>query len=74
MWSSSIAIGSEKFIKDVQEKLSARAKGRTVITEGSQNALKEPQASYNVLFGGEKAPLRAENSHFLDINHEISMC
>jgi putative transposase len=74
LWSSSIAVGSENFVKEVQHKLSVRGQGRTLISEGDRSALREPQACYNSFFKDEMGPLRAENSYFLDINVVFSTC
>jgi putative transposase len=74
LWSSSIAVGSENFVKEVQHKLSVRGQGRTLISEGDRSALREPQACYNSFFKDEMGSLRAENSYFLDINVGFSRC
>lgn len=72
LWSESIAVGGEGFVKKIQKQLGSRAGGRSAIMEDKLNALKEPQASYRSLFDGEKDALRPQNSYFLDINAKYS--
>ncbi len=73
LWSESIAIGSEGFIKKIQRQLGLRAKGRSVVSEKEGTALKEASAPYNILFEGKKSTLRPDNSYFFDLNGSNSV-
>ena len=68
LWSESIAIGSEEFIKKIQRQLGIRVKGRSVVSENEGTVLKESSAPYNTLFKGKKSTLRPDNSYSLDLN------
>ncbi len=61
-WSESIAIGSEGFTKNRQQRLGVWAKDRSVISEKEGAALKEAPAPYNTVFEGKKSALRSHNS------------
>ena len=73
LWSESIAVGSEEFVEKIQQQLGARAAGRSVVVEDEGCTLKEAQAPYSSLFEGEMGPLRPKNSHFWDLNIELSV-
>jgi hypothetical protein len=51
-WSESIAVGSERFVRGILEKLQVRAKGRKVVEGVERYQLREPQAAYNSHFVG----------------------
>jgi hypothetical protein len=69
LWSESIAVGSESFIKDIQQKLAGRVKGRLVVTYNGTTALKEPQAPYSILLASQKSTVRLKNTYVLPIRH-----
>jgi putative transposase len=69
IWSESIAVGSERFTKDIQQRLAGRARGRSVVADNGLNVLKEPQEPYDTLFAGQKGIVSAENTYFLRTNH-----
>jgi hypothetical protein len=60
LWSESIAVGSENFIKEIQKKLAGRVEGRLVVTYNGTTALKEPQAPYSTLLAQPKEYCKAE--------------
>jgi hypothetical protein len=65
LWSESIAVGTECFIKNIQDKLAGRAVGCSVVSHNGTTALKEPQSSYNSLSTGKKGLLSHKNTYFL---------
>lgn len=69
LWSESVAIGSEYFIKDIQQKLAGRAQGRSAVSHNGTTVLKEPQAPYSTLFANQKGLLSRKNTYFLPTNH-----
>jgi putative transposase len=62
-WTESIAVDSASFVATTKDKLGFKAKGRRVIGEDGTYELKESPASYNGVFGHEKAPLSPQNEH-----------
>ena len=73
LWSESIAIGSEGFVKRIHQQLGKRGKGRSIASGKEGFALREVSAPYNTFFEGEKRLLRPDNSYFIDINVNNSM-
>jgi REP element-mobilizing transposase RayT len=65
-WSESIALGSERFVQGVLEKLQVRAKGRKVREVGDRYELREPRAAYNAHFTPENGLLRTKNRYYWD--------
>ena len=65
-WSESIAVGSEKFVQGILEKLHVRGKGRNVVEGVEQYQLREPQAAYSAHFVGENGRLSIENGFYWD--------
>ena len=57
-WSESLAVGSEAFAGDVQERLGVPARNRDVWVDGNVAHLKEPSASYRPDFGVINGGLR----------------
>lgn len=68
IWSESIAVGDESFIKDIQQKLASRAQGRSVLSQNNTNTLKELEVPYNGIFAGQKDSLNWENTYLPSIN------
>ena len=63
-WSEGIAVGSERFVRDVLEKLQVRAKGRKVREGDDRYELREREAAYNAHFPCENGLLRIENGFY----------
>ena len=61
-WSDSIAVGTSLFIEQVKTDLGARSLGRKIISNADGHELRESRVSYDGHLGGEKRPLRYENS------------
>lgn len=66
-WTESVAVGDEEFVQDVQRRLGARVKGRSVTQDKDGFKLMESQASYGDFFRPEKGVLRLENRYFWDV-------
>ncbi len=67
-WSESIAVGRKSFVEEVHKKLGYEVKSRKVIHEEESFMIREPVASYNTLFEGKNAPLRAENTYLWNLS------
>ena len=50
LWSDSVAVGSERYVENIQAALGTRAKGRKCQSENDHYILKEPEAAYGVRF------------------------
>ena len=67
-WSDSVAVGDECFIQNIQQELSGRIPGRSIVSENGTTSLQEPQSSYSTLSGGQKGLLNIENSYLLKLS------
>ena len=56
-WTESLAVGGEAFVKEIRETLGAKAGGRSVISDGEQQQLRDLQQPYTTYFAPEKALL-----------------
>jgi hypothetical protein len=65
-WTESIAVGSESFVRDTQEKLGIREIGRKVMGANGCFELREPDTPYEALFRPQNADLRQENTYYWD--------
>lgn len=63
-WSDSIAVGSERFVEEIKERLGMKSRGRVVYQEQERHLLKELMAIYHT--GLEKDLLRLENTYYWD--------
>jgi putative transposase len=70
-WTESIAVGGEEFVKGIKEDLGVKVLGRTTITDGDQNQLREAQQPYKAHFAPEKGLLRQNLSLNWDIYPDI---
>ena len=52
-WTESLAVG-EGFVKEVRDELGIRATGRTIVSDGEQQQLRDVQQPYNGHFDLEK--------------------
>ncbi len=71
-WSTSVAVGGEKFVTRFKELLGARATGRGVTIGKGVSVLREPVVPYNDDFVPEMAHLRTKNLHYWRIYPENS--
>ena len=59
------AVGNEKYVQEVIEKLSSKVKSREMIKDGDSFVLKEPRHSYINNFSGKNVTLCLDNRDFL---------
>ena len=69
-WSTSIAVGGEKFVSTIKGLLGMKATGRRVVHGSGACELREPAPAYSNDFMPENAPLKAENMHCWRIYHD----
>ena len=65
-WSESLAFGSERFVREVKERLGVRAMWREIARANGSYELREPATAYGPIFVAEDAGLRAEKAFFWD--------
>ena len=69
-WSTSIAVGGEKFVSTIKELLGVKGMGRRIVHSRGSSELREPASSYSNDIMPENACLRAENMHYWRIYHD----
>ena len=62
-WTEAIAVGDESFVGLVKRQMKALAIGRRVRPTESGHELKEPCASYNCDFDGEKIDIEGKSAY-----------
>ena len=67
-WSTSIAIGSDRFIEGVKSSLAAKAQHKPDAMYQERNTIKEDFVTYNLHFHSKMRVLRGYNSHDWKIN------
>jgi putative transposase len=65
-WSDAVAVGNQKFLEGIRDKLGITVKDRTIEEDTGISFLKEPGSSYEGVFSIENGALRGENSRFLE--------
>ena len=65
-WSSSIAVGNERFVNTINDSLGMKTKYRTVIKDGEDYLLRDEPSSYTAVFDTKKNALSQENEAELD--------
>jgi|GEM_PF-3475261 len=70
-WTSSIGVGSEEFVKKVKNDLGIRARGRKVVGETDDFALREPGAPYVSLFETGNEDIGLDNGVYWNNYPEI---
>lgn len=66
-WTESVAVGDECFMQNIQQELSGRISGHSVVSENGTASLQEPQSSYGTLLVGQNDFLSVENAYFLHL-------
>jgi len=66
-WSESVAVGDECFVQNIQQELTGRVPGRSIVSENGATSLQEPQSSYNTLLGAQKGLLSGGNAYLLHL-------
>jgi putative transposase len=67
-WTESIAFGSKGFVREMKEKLGAKAMWREIVGANGYYELREPMVPYEADFEPKNDGLRPENSLFWDIS------
>jgi hypothetical protein len=67
-WSESVAIGNERYVQEVKEKLGTKVKSRELLEDSAGFSLRESRSAYNDDFSAENADLS------LDIHSDILNC
>ena len=67
-WSTSIAIGNDRFIEGVKSSLAVKTLHKPDVTYQEGNAIKEDLVSYNLHCHSKMGALRGYNSHKWKIN------
>ena len=67
LWTESIAVGSEAFVKETKGKLGTRARGRKVRPASGSFELREPRTRYETDFDLERDDLTEDNTLFWDV-------
>jgi len=60
-WSESIAVGDRTFVKDVMDRLGAKAMDREIAEDNGTAVLREPKIPYSVSFDPKTGPLSPKN-------------
>jgi putative transposase len=66
-WTQSIAIGSERFVKNIMQALRIRKTGRKVVEFGETYKLRESQVSYQADYDLEKDDIEAGNIYLWNV-------
>ena len=66
-WTQSIAIGGERFVKNIKQAFGIRAKGRKVVESGEAYQLREPQVFHPANLDLENDDIGTENTYFRDV-------
>ncbi|MDH3349072.1 MAG: transposase [Desulfobulbaceae bacterium] len=69
LWSESVAVGTESFVKDIHQQLDKRVKGRSIISHNGSLILKEPETAYSTLFDAKKSTLRHNNIYVFPVKY-----
>jgi hypothetical protein len=65
-WTESVAVGTERFVTAIKERLGIKVKGREVIGENGSYELREPRVPYGGTFTPQNDLLRLQNTYFWD--------
>ena len=61
-WTECVAVGSQKYVEGILDKLKGRAKGREIHGEGERFVLQEADVAYLRVFGGKNEDLRPKKA------------
>ena len=70
MWTESIAVGDEDYVKETKKKLTAMALGREIIPTDSAFALRESSFPYGAHFDANNSDLVLKTTFYWDISYE----
>lgn len=66
-WSTSLAVGGEKFVSKIKQLLGVRATGRRIVNMSGASELREPTSPYSGNFTPESVSLSDNNMHYWDL-------
>jgi putative transposase len=55
-WTNSLAVGSEAFVRRIQQEMGPEARSRGIESDGTATFLREPAAAYRAIFWAEEGP------------------
>ena len=61
-WTSSLAVGSEAFVQQIQQQMGLEGRSRAIQSDGNAAYLREPAAAYRAVFRPEKGPPRGSEA------------
>jgi putative transposase len=64
IWTKSVAVGSEPFVRKIQEKLGARGIGRSVVASGDAYMLREATETYGADLDPKNRVIAPNNCYF----------
>ncbi len=67
IWTKSVAVGSEDFVRRTRQRIGIKVKGRKVVEKGGAFTLREPMSDYGQYSGPENNPIVPENRYLWDI-------
>jgi len=69
MWTESIAVGDEDYVRETKKTLAAMAIGREIAPTNSAYALRETRFPYGVHFDAKNNDLRPRNTFYWNTSH-----
>jgi putative transposase len=63
IWTKSVAVGSEDFVRRTRQRLGIKVKERKVVKKGDAFTLREPMSDYGLYSGPENSPIVPENCY-----------
>ena len=67
IWTKSVAVGSEDFVRRTRQRMGIKVKGRKVVEKGGAFTLREPMSDYGLYSGPENSPIVPENRYLWDV-------
>ena len=67
IWTKSIAVEREDFVRRTQQRIDIKVKGRKVVEMGGAFTPREPIGDYGLYSGPENNPIVPENRYFWDV-------
>jgi putative transposase len=67
IWTESIAVGSEDFVRSTRQRIGIKVKGRKVAEKGGAFTLREPMNDYGSYSGPENNAIVPENRYLWDV-------
>ncbi len=67
IWTKSIAVGSEEFVRRTRQRIDIKVKGRKVVEKGGAFTLREPMSDYGLYSRPENSPIVPDNRYLWDV-------